>query len=68
MQEKLRGKLQERSAPRYDGKDEEKLTFVKDAAAAAGSPGRASGRTDVQNVSKDGDGRSTLLRPDCGLT
>ena len=49
-QEKLRGELQE---PRHDGDGKkEKLSSVKDAAAAAGLPGRASGRMGAQNVFK----------------
>ena len=50
--DELRGELQERHSPQHDGNDEEKLSSVKDAATAAGSPGHAPGRMGAQNVFK----------------
>ena len=56
-QEELRGELQERHSPQHDCNDEEKFSSVKDAATAAGAPGRASGRGDAQDVFKFYEGR-----------
>ncbi len=50
MQEKLRDELQELRSPQHDGKEEESVSSVKDAATPAGSPGRAFGRMGAQNV------------------
>ena len=59
-QEKLRGELQE---PRHDGKIEEKMSSAEDAAAAAGSSGRASGRGGAQNVSNVKDAATAVGSP-----